>query len=163
MKRAYRVLLILSSVFLLGAVASGSTLLIKRIQGNETEAVEIRSDDSLIANEIDLGIISPGEKKEQKISVISLIDLDSVCSLSFSMEEPPKATDYLTVRMECEEKKEEKKFKDAICKDDLFIFNVPSKKTRSLVITYTLAEDVAEEILETKMNFTVQLKAKTAI
>ncbi len=163
MKRANRILLILSSVFLLGAVASGSTLLIKRIQSQENEAVEIKSDDSVISNEMDLGIILPGEKKEQRISVTSLIDLDSTCTLSFLMEDLPKAADYLRVAMEVEGKKEEMKFADAVGKENLFAFAVPSKKTRSLTITYALAEDVAEEILETKMSFTVQLKAKTAI
>lgn len=166
MTKGKKVIAILSCIFLGGAVASGSTLLIKHFQNNdgESEAVYISSPDFSIVNEMDLGIISLGEEKVQRFDVKSLVELDVKCTLSFSIDDVPKASDYLFVSANCSEDKMEKNtFRNVVNEKKAFEFKIPSEKTRRLEITYSLKEDVPEEILGTKMSFSVLLNASTVI
>lgn len=166
MRKAGKVLAILSCLFLGGAVASGSTLLIKHFQndGSESEAVYISSPDFSIVNEMDLGIISLGEEKVQRFDVKSLVGLEVRCTLSIAMDDIPSAGDYLYVSMSClEEKTEKRTFRNVAGEKSAFEFRIPSEKTRRVEITYSLMEDVPEDMLETRMSFSVLLNASTVI
>ncbi len=165
MTKAIKTLSIIGAVFLSGAIASGTALAIKKHQNvnDEQEAIQLSLLDSVVSSDSDLGKMNPGDSKTQSFSVTSLIDMKTTIFVGFVSNEKNDAYDYVNVRIAVGEGSKEGKLTEFISGVKDYHFHMNPKETKKLDITYSIKDDVPENILGTSLNFSVTFDAHSAL
>ncbi len=166
MTKAIKALSIIGTVFLAGAIGSGIaiTVIHHTDTSGKCEAIKLTNLDNAIVTDSDLGKVNPGESKTQRFSVTSLISLNTVCMLSFNTTDAIAPYSYINLSVLIEDKEEiNAPFTDYVTGNKDFHFHVATKQSKEVKIVYTLAEDIPENMLDTKLSFQVIFDATSAI
>lgn len=155
MNKVNKIFLSLTSIALIGALASGIYLLFAKYKVKGKEIIQITNVRSSLTTECNLGIISPGESKEQTFLVESLVDKDVTCSFKFEISKENKATDYITINASMgDESLVNKTFTESLNTTFSFKNSIKEKESKDLVVKYTLAKDIPDEIIGAHLDFT---------
>ncbi len=166
MTKAIKILSIIGAVFLAGAIGSGIAIIAfhNYDKSGQCEAIKLVNLDSPIATDSDLGKMSPGESKTQKFSVTSLINLNTLCMLSFNTSDTTSNYSYINLSVSIENSEEiNAPFTEYVTGNKDLHFHVGSKKSKEVKIVYSLAEDIPEEMLGKSLSFQVIFDATSAL
>lgn len=159
MNKVNKVLLSITCVALLGALGSGIYLLIAKNRVKGKELIQVTNVNSTLTTECNLGVISPGETKEQGYIIESLVDKDISFSLRFEISSIEKACNYINLNAYIEDETiVNKKFSDSFNTTYSYKKKIKKNESKELIIQYTLAKDIPNEIIGTHLDFTLILQ-----
>lgn len=154
----------IASVLVLGTASLGGYFLVsylKRGTNHQFEAITISSTDQVYPVDNDLGLINPGEKVTQQLSVTSVISQTVLYSVAFDQEETAGLSDYLSVSLAVDGKETATGIlSDLAKKDTVYSKDLPSKASQSIVLTYTLLETVNRDYLGNTLDFKINISAR---
>lgn len=150
-----KVLLSITCVALLGALGSGIYLLIAKNRVKGKELIQVTNVNSTLTTECNLGVISPGETKEQGFIIESLVDKD----ISFWISSIEKACNYINLNASIEDETiVNKKFLDSFDTTYSYKKKIKKNESKELIIQYTIAKDIPNEIIGTHLDFNSNIR-----
>ena len=140
---------------LLGALGSGIYLLIAKNGVKGTELIQVTNVNSTLTTECNLGVISPGETKEQGFIIESLVDKD----ISFGISSIEKACNYINLNASIEDETiVNKKFLDSFDTTYSYKKKIKKNESKELIVQYTIAKDIPNEIIGTQLDFNSNIR-----
>lgn len=157
------ILTILGSIFAL-AIAGGLSYVgfsnyYKPVQGN-IDVIEISQENMVGSFEYDFGIVSPGESKEQRIQVSSIANSNLDYQISINGESQ-LAFQYIDVNVHIgEEKVYSSLLFGCVNQGSLFKRALAPSSKEEIIFTYSLKDDIPEEIMGENVAFEITFSAK---
>ncbi len=161
MKVLTKVFLPIISLFSLATIGTGIFFSVEVAKVNNKDLIQLKKENMTVMDDCDLGIISPGEVKEQSYMVESLISKDVSFSISFTRDMYKLGYDYVSIDASLGDEKLDK-VSFSSCFESSLTFKEKLKKneTKELNIHYTLAQDIPQEIIGTNLEFKLILETK---
>lgn len=161
MKKLSKVFIPVVGTFALVSAVSGIVVLSAKNGVKNNDIIEIDNFDDSLVRDYQLGSIAPGGMKEQKFMVSSKVDLSSFINLSIEMSSNETAADYISVTASLGDETLETRKMSACLNENLsFSKKLNANEKKEMVIVYSLADDIPEEIIDSQLDFSIVLKAK---
>lgn len=159
MKVISKVFIPLISLFSCAVIGTGVYFSVQVAKTNNKDLIQLKNENMSVIENCDLGIISPGEVKEQSYTVESLISKDVSFSISFKRDAYKLGYDYVSIDASLGEEKLDK-VSFSSCFESSLVFENKLKKyeSKKLVVHYTLAQDIPQEIIGTSLDFKLVLE-----
>lgn len=129
------------------------------------EAIEITNTDNPISSELDLGVIYPGETKKQTIKVTSKLAYSVNYTVDFEGNTLSDAAKYIDVKAEIDGETICSSLMSVILENEEKIMKrkLSSHDSEEVLFSYTLINDIPEEIVNKTISFDVVFLAKATI
>lgn len=159
MKLISKIFIPLISLFSCAVVGTGVYFGVLVVKANNRGLIQLKNENTSVFQNCDLGIISPGEVKEQSYMVESLVNKDVSFSISFKRRMYKLSYDYVSIDASLGDEKLDK-VSFSSCFESPLVFENKIKKNESkkLVIRYTLTQDIPKEIIGTSLDFIIVLE-----